>query len=123
MAADKSQYVLPTDQPFVRLEIESAFNGLTEQEKLYAHHISKASWAGGLVTFLQTSPESGPLFVLLHKLFSSQPVSDFKSQAVKAGFSEDQVKALLVYAAGVLANAGNYKVSVWFEFSDGFFIC
>lgn len=54
-AVDKSQYVLPLDQPFVELAIEGAFNGLSEQEKLYAHHISKASWAGGLVTFLQVS--------------------------------------------------------------------
>lgn len=52
---DKSQYVLPLDQPFVELAIETAFNGLSEQEKLYAHHISKASWAGGLATFLQVS--------------------------------------------------------------------
>ncbi|CAG9762167.1 unnamed protein product [Ceutorhynchus assimilis] len=106
---DKTQYVLPFDQPFVRLEIESAFNGLSQQEKLYAHHISRASWAGGLVTFLQTSPESGPIFVLLHKLFASEKATDFTGKALKAGFSDEEVKALYVYAGGVFANAGNYK--------------
>ncbi|KAL1512766.1 hypothetical protein ABEB36_002298 [Hypothenemus hampei] len=106
---DKNQYVLPLDQPFVRLEIESAFNGLSDQEKRYAHYISKASWIGSLITFLQTSPESGPIFVLLHKLFSSIKVEEFTKLALQAEFSQDEVKALCVYAAGVFANAGNYK--------------
>ncbi|XP_066244886.1 dipeptidyl peptidase 3 [Euwallacea similis] len=106
---DKSQYVLPMDQPFVQLQIESAFQRLSDQEKLYAHYISKASWAGGLITFLQTSPESGPLFVLLHKLFSRQSPQEFSDNAIKAGFSEEEVKALYIYAGGVFGNAGNYK--------------
>ncbi|CAG9821296.1 unnamed protein product [Phaedon cochleariae] len=108
-AVDKNQYVLHNDQPVVNLEIKSAFNGLSTKEKLYAHHISKASWHGGLITLLQTSPESGPLFVLLHKLFTAQSPLQFKAAAVQAGFTEDEVKALLVYACGVFCNAGNYK--------------
>ncbi|XP_050299659.1 dipeptidyl peptidase 3 isoform X2 [Anthonomus grandis grandis] len=108
---DKSQYVLPMDQPFVRLEIEGAFNGLSDQERVYAHHISKASWAGGLVTLLQTSPESAPIFVLLHKLFSAPKFKceEFLENALKAGFTNEEVKAFYIYAAGVFANAGNYK--------------
>lgn len=106
---DKSQYVLPLDQPVSCLEVETAFAGLTSKEKLYAHHISKAAWVGGLVTLLQTSNESAPIFVLLHRLFSAQRPAEFKSAAVDAGFTEDEAKAVLVYAAGVFANAGNYK--------------
>lgn len=106
---DKSQHILPLDQPVSCLEVETAFAGLTPKEKLYAHHISKAAWVGGLVTLLQTSPESGPVFVLLHKLFSAQNPADLKAAAVAAGFTEEEVTALLVYAAGVFSNAGNYK--------------
>nr|XP_008196345.1 PREDICTED: dipeptidyl peptidase 3 [Tribolium castaneum] len=106
---DKSQHILPLDQPIVTLEVASAFKGLTDTEKRYAHHISQASWTGGLITFLQTSPESGPIFVLLHKLFSGLKPQDFKKVALQAGFSEDEAKAFLVYACGIFSNAGNYK--------------
>lgn len=107
---DRSQHVLPLDQPVSHLEIKTAFTGLTHKERLYAHHLSKAAWAGGLITLLQTSPESGPVFVLLHRLFSSQEPAALKSAALEAGLTEDDVTALFVYAAGVFSNAGNYKV-------------
>lgn len=107
---DKSQYVLPNDQPVVVLDAKSAFSGLSPKERLYAHYISQASWCGGLITLLQTSVESGPVFVLLHKLFSAQNPEEFRNVALKAGFTEDEVKALYVYTCGVFCNAGNYKV-------------
>ncbi|KAL3285978.1 hypothetical protein HHI36_000492 [Cryptolaemus montrouzieri] len=106
---DRSLYTLPADQPIVGLEVKSAFNGLSDKEKQYAHFLSKASWVGGLVTLIQTSVESGPIFVLLHKLFSNQSCSDFKAACLQNGLSEDDVHALYVYASGVFANAGNYK--------------
>uniref|UniRef100_A0A6P7FY09 Dipeptidyl peptidase 3 n=1 Tax=Diabrotica virgifera virgifera TaxID=50390 RepID=A0A6P7FY09_DIAVI len=104
-----SQYILPNNQPVVSLEVKSAFDGLTTKEKLYAHHLSKASWHGGLITLLQTSPESGPVLVLLHKLFSSQSPTDFKAKAISSGFTEDEVTAVFVYTCGVFTNSGNYK--------------
>lgn len=109
---DTKQYILPNDQPVICLEVENAFNNLTANEKLYAHHISKASWHGGLITLLQTSPESAPIFVFLHKLFRAQSPEDFKAQALKYNFTEDEVTALFVYACGIFSNAGNYKVSI-----------
>lgn len=108
---DKTLYTLPPEQPIVGLEVKSAFDGLTEKEKNYAHFLSKASWVGGLVTMIQTSIESGPIFVLLHKLFSKQNCKDFKDACIAKGLAEQDVNALFIYACGVFANAGNYKVS------------
>nr|XP_023013816.1 dipeptidyl peptidase 3 [Leptinotarsa decemlineata] len=106
---DKNQYILHNEQPVVSLEFKSVFEGLTQKEKLYAHHISRASWIGGLITLLQTSPESGPAFVFLHKLFSAENPEKFKTGALAAGFTEDEIQALFVYACGIFCNAGNYK--------------
>jgi len=53
--ADTSQFVLPNDQPVVSLDCDEAFNALSNQEKLYAHHLSQASWTGGLIVFVQVN--------------------------------------------------------------------
>lgn len=50
---DVSQFILPNNQPVVLLECQQAFQGLTEQEKLYAHFLAQASWYGGLIVLIQ----------------------------------------------------------------------
>lgn len=106
---DNSQFLLPLDQPIVSLEVTSAFTQLNAKEKLYAHYLSKACWTGGLVTLLQTSPESGPIFVLLHKLFSAQDPSEIRRLATSHNFTDAEITGLFIYAAGIFTNAGNYK--------------
>ena len=39
-----SQFVLPDDQPVVRLDAATAFNLLGTREQLYSHYLSRASW-------------------------------------------------------------------------------
>lgn len=109
---DRNQYVLPLEQPIVLLDASEAFNGLNNKEKLYVHYLVQASWVGGLIAFVQTSPESGPLFVLFHKLFKRQSSEELKSLALRNGFNEAEIKAFYVYVSGVFCNAGNYKVSL-----------
>ncbi|CAL8091788.1 unnamed protein product [Orchesella dallaii] len=105
-----SRYMLPLETPVAVLDCTQAFNGLTEQEKLYAYYLSQASWVGGLIAFVQTSPEAPAIFCLLHDLFKSNGVEELKNVAVgECAFTEDEWTALLVYAGGVFANAGNYK--------------
>ena len=41
------------------------FQNLTEREQLYAHHLSRASFYGGLIVLLQTSPESPLIYRLI----------------------------------------------------------
>ena len=45
----RAQFVFPDDQ-------------LTPSEQLYSHYLSRASWWGGLIVLLQTSPESPDIF-------------------------------------------------------------
>ncbi|GLV40147.1 Dipeptidyl aminopeptidase III [Carabus blaptoides fortunei] len=108
-STDKSNYILPNDQPIVELDCATAFNNLTNDEKLYAHYLSRAAWNGGLITLVQTSPESPIIFAFFHKMFTAFPVPKLKELATKVGFSDDDFTAIQVYACGVFANAGNYK--------------
>lgn len=50
---DSKHYILPLDQPVVNLDCTEAFNGLSDQEKRYAHFLSQAAWAGGLAVLAQ----------------------------------------------------------------------
>lgn len=92
---DRSQFILPNNQPVVELECASAFKALTPTEKLYAHHISRASWNGGLIVLVQTSPESPLIFVLLHKIFAGESIQDLKTAALSEGLSEDDFTVII----------------------------
>lgn len=104
-----SQFIIPNEVPIVNLECKAAFECLSSKEKKYAHYIGKAAWSGGLICLFQTSPESPLIFLLLQKLFKGQSVEEFKSAAIEKGTAEDEVQAVLTYAAAFYSNLGNYK--------------
>eukprot|EP00064_Thunnus_orientalis_P007283 superscaffoldBa00000796_g7303 len=104
-----SQYYLPNDIGISALDCGEAFRLLSPQEKMYAHYLSRASWYGGLAVLLQTSPESGNIFVLLQKIFRKQTPAQLEQVATAVGLSSEEYQAFLVYAAGLYANMGNYK--------------
>ena len=58
----RAQFVFPDDQPLVRLDASTAWDHLTPSEQLYSHYLSQASWWGGLIVLIQTSPESPDIF-------------------------------------------------------------
>lgn len=89
MSDDISLFTLPNNQPVVSLKCENAFNALTTNEKLYAHYLSQASWNGGLIVFMQTSPESPLIFALLHKIFIQETIDELRKSALDAGVSEN----------------------------------
>ncbi|XP_020823931.1 dipeptidyl peptidase 3 [Phascolarctos cinereus] len=103
------QYILPNDIGVASLDCREAFGLLSPMERLYAHHLSRAAWYGGLVVLLQTSPEAPHIYTLLSRLFRAQDPEQLKECALKEGFTEDEYQAFLVYAAGIYANMGNYK--------------
>ncbi|XP_033735100.1 dipeptidyl peptidase 3-like [Pecten maximus] len=108
--ADISQYVMPNDTGLCLLDCSDAFGNLTDREKLYAHYISQASWYGGLIVLVQTSPESPGIFLLLQKVFRGQTIDQLKEAVTKDGsLTDNQFQAVLIYASAFYANMGNYK--------------
>ena len=105
---DLSTHILPLATPLSRLEADEAFSGLSAEEKLYCHYLSRAAWEGAPICLLQTSPESVPIFLLLKELFSRQSPASLRA-AVESSVSEDEFRALLLYAASMFSNTGNYK--------------
>ncbi|XP_044536016.1 dipeptidyl peptidase 3 isoform X1 [Gracilinanus agilis] len=103
------QYILPNDIGVASLDCREAFGLLSPTERLYAHHLSRAAWYGGLVVLLQTSPEAPHIYALLSRLFRAQDPEQLKECALKEGLTEEEYQAFLVYAAGIYANMGNYK--------------
>jgi len=108
-SSSNSQFILPDDQPVVRLDAATAFNLLGAREQLYSHYLSRASWYGGLVVLLQTSPESPSIFRLLLRLARGQNTASLRAAAIAAGLNDQQVNAFFVYCSGFLSNMGNYK--------------
>ncbi|KAF2735504.1 dipeptidyl-peptidase III [Polyplosphaeria fusca] len=110
------QYLADSPPTVVPLAIKPHFEALTDKEKLYAHHLSLASFAGTRIVLRQVSPESEPIYdfiVALHKQCSG----DYSSLAKEAGVSSDDMQAYLDYAAQFLGNLGNYK-----SFGDSKFV-
>lgn len=84
------QYILPNDIGVASLDCREAFGLLSPTERLYAHHLSRAAWYGGLVVLLQTSPESPHIYTLLSRLFRAQDPEQLRECALKEGLTEDE---------------------------------
>jgi len=108
---DASNYMIPNSVPICKLECGVAFNGLSEREKKYAHHLSRACTDGALVCLLQTSPESPAIFMLLQAIFHHEDNLDELKSLLneRHNISSEDFQAFLTYAAGFYSNMGNYK--------------
>ncbi|KAL6704795.1 hypothetical protein ACN47E_007599 [Coniothyrium glycines] len=110
------QYLADSPPSVVPLTIKPHFEALTDKEKLYAHHISVACFAGTRVVLRQVSPESEDIYdfiIALHKHSSG----DYSALAKEAGLSQTEIDEYLNYAAQFLGNLGNYK-----SFGDSKFV-
>lgn len=96
-----STWCFPLDQPVVALDAKTAFEGLTEREKLYAHHLSRASFYGGLIVLLQTSYESPQIYRLIQKINAAEDVEALKKAATSQDdISVEDFQAFMVYCSG-----------------------
>lgn len=93
-----------------RLAIKEVFDGLSAREKLYAHHLSRAAWAGSRVVMRQTSPESNGIFdfiMSMHRACGGR----WDDLREKSGISAEVLDKFLDYCGTFLCNLGNYFVS------------
>ena len=105
-------YLVLADSPptICKLEIKPHFEALTKEEKLYAHHISRASFHGTRIILRQVSPESEGIYDLILQAYNACN-GDWANLGTKTGVSEQNVQYWKEYAAQFLGNLGNYKVS------------
>ena len=105
---DLSAHILPPSTPLNCLYAERSFRDLSMKERMYCHYLARAAWEGGLICLLQTSPESVPIFLLMKDLLSRQSLMVLRER-VRNKVTKEEYEALMLYAAGVFTNMGNYK--------------
>lgn len=105
-----------TSPPICQLVIGEHFANLTDKEKLYAHHISRAAFQGAKVVLEQVSFESPAIYDLIIAIWKENGFAG-KDQAAawkdlyeKAGVDATEGKLWLEYASMFLGNLGNFKV-------------
>lgn len=118
MVQDHSIKHFLTDDPptIVPLSIKPHFEALSDKQKLYAHYLSIACFAGFRALLRQVSSESEDIYdllIALHKHCNG----DWKSLSQSQGVAGDELKYVLNYAAQFLGNGGNYK-----SFGDSKFV-
>jgi dipeptidyl-peptidase-3 len=100
---NKANFYADTKAPVVSLTAKSFFDQLTEKEKLYAHHFSKAGHWGSRVVLRQVSHESEAIFDLILDIHR-QIHGDYS----KLDISAEVKQGYLEYASQFLSNLGNY---------------
>ncbi|KAF7512386.1 hypothetical protein GJ744_001321 [Endocarpon pusillum] len=104
----KQLYLADAPPNVVKLEIKPHFESLTDKQKRYAHHISRASFLGTRVTLRQVSPESEPIYDLIITLYKACK-GEWKTLAERTDTSLQDLTSFLEYATQFLGNCGNYK--------------
>ena len=89
------------------LDFKEAWDLLSEQEKQYAYHFTRASWAGAFIVSHQVSYESPVLLLFLLAYFEKgidQILPRVKAQNLEATWEK-----FLIYTGKVLGNMSNYE--------------
>lgn len=96
--------------PVHQLAIREVFDHLSERERLYTHHLSRAAWHGTRIIMCQVSLEAILIFDFILELRSSCD-GQWSTLVGDGGATETELSAFLDYAALFLSNLGNYFVS------------
>ena len=99
-----------SDTRVQNLEYASSWKQLAEKERNYAYYMSKASWAGALITLHQISYEAPLLFCIFQAYFADKNFEELQERALAqvAGLTEDDWKKFVAYVAGFYGNLSNY---------------
>ncbi|KAL8771128.1 MAG: hypothetical protein Q9209_003299 [Squamulea sp. 1 TL-2023] len=103
-----SQYYADAPPTIVSLQIKPHFEALTDKQRVYAHHISRAAFLGTRIVLRQVSPESEAIFdfiIALHQAYHGH----WPNLQKDAGVTEQALKEFLEYATQFVGNLGNYK--------------
>ncbi|SCV03757.1 LANO_0G06062g1_1 [Lachancea nothofagi CBS 11611] len=93
-------YLADHKAPLIMLSAKDFFAQLSDQEKLYAHYMSKASHAGSRIVLRQVSHESESIYDLIMAIH----------EKIKGRYPEgEQYELYKEYVAQFLSNLGNYK--------------
>ncbi|KAL4075542.1 peptidase family M49-domain-containing protein [Scleroderma citrinum] len=104
------RYLADKSPSICRVEVAHAFEQLTSKEKLYAHYIGQASWAGGRIIQGQWTPQAQRLFDLLILTFSANgKLADLEALQKRSGVCQQDFDYALEYVSQVMHNLVNYK--------------
>ncbi|KIJ11450.1 hypothetical protein PAXINDRAFT_171775 [Paxillus involutus ATCC 200175] len=104
------RYLADKTPPICRVEVAKSFAQLTAKEKLYAHYVGEASWAGARIIQGQWTPQATKLYDLLILTFSTNgKLVDLDALKSKSGVSQQDFDELLQYTSQVMHNLVNYK--------------
>ncbi|KLO16192.1 aflatoxin-detoxifizyme [Schizopora paradoxa] len=110
MTVDAEKFYADKRLPICGLNVSKSFAQLSEKEKRYTYHLSKASWAGARIIQGQWTPQARSLFDLLVQTFSEDgKIGDLRRMKSASGVGDDEWKDLLMYTAQTLSNLVNYK--------------
>ncbi|KAI9370230.1 dipeptidyl peptidase III [Aspergillus egyptiacus] len=99
---------LPKNQTTTyQLSIKEDFDDLSQDEKLYAHHLSRAAWHGSRLIMRQTSPEGTGIFDFILELHSACH-GEWSRFIQNFGISADDLDAFLDYAGTFLSKLNNF---------------
>ncbi|KAG8954151.1 hypothetical protein FRC04_000371 [Tulasnella sp. 424] len=108
----RERYLADANSPVCGLNVAEPFKLLTAKEKLYAHWVGKASWAGARIIQGQWTDYAQDLYDLIIATFSDADkkiLTDLDALKKSSGLTDEEWQWTLEYAAQVLTNLVNYK--------------
>lgn len=92
------------------LDYAQSWKYLSEKEKNYAYYMSKASWAGALVTLHQISYESPLIWCIFQAYFADKNFDELEASAMQGveGLTADDWSKFIAYVGGFYGNLSNY---------------
>ncbi|KAL8839413.1 MAG: hypothetical protein Q9170_001752 [Blastenia crenularia] len=103
------QYLADAPPTIVPLLVRPHFEALTQEQKLYAHHVSRAAFLGTRIVLRQVSPESEAIFDFILALHEAYHGDWEGLRKAAAGVDDQDLEDFLSYATQFLGNGGNYK--------------